>query len=58
MGLFGLFQSNEEKLRSKIRTSFDECVERTVRENGDIIKEPMFGGMMIQAAIGSLYQSL
>ena len=58
MGLFDFFKSDEQKLRSKIRSLFDDCVKKEKRENREMIKNPLLGGMMIQAAIESLYTSL
>jgi hypothetical protein len=58
MGLFDFFKSDEEKLRSKIRSLFDDCVKKEIKENRDMIKDPLFGGIMIQTAIESLYTSL
>lgn len=58
MGLFGLFKSKEEKFRDHVRACFDESVENVVKEHGDMVKDPMFGGMMVQSAIASVYQTL
>lgn len=58
MGLFGLFKSKEEKFRTHVRDCFDESVKDVIKEHRDTIKDPFFGGMMVQAAIGSVYQSL
>ena len=58
MGLFGFFKSKEEQFRSHIRDCFEESVKNTIKEKGDLLKEPMFGGLMIQAAIGPMYQTL
>lgn len=58
MGLFGLFKSKEEKFRSHVRACFDESVNDVIKKNGDTVKNPLFGGMMIQAAIGSVYQTM
>lgn len=58
MGLFGLFKTKEEKFRLHVRNLFDESVQNVINEHGDMIKDPMFGGMMVQAAIGSVYQTL
>ncbi len=58
MGLFGLFKSKEEKFRTLVRDCFDESVKNVIKEHRDTIKNPLFGGMMVQAAIGSVYQSL
>lgn len=58
MGLFGLFKSKKEKFRDKVRSCFDESVKKVIRKYGNIKKDPLFGGMMVQAAIGSVYQTL
>lgn len=58
MGLFGLFRSEEEKFRHHVRACFDESVNNAIKRDKDLIKEPLFGGMMVQAAIGSMYQTL
>lgn len=58
MGLFGLFKSKEEKFRSHVRACFDESVKNVIKEKGDAVKNSLFGGMMIQAAIGSVYQTM
>ena len=58
MGLFGFFKSKEEKFRSHVRACFDESVKNVCKEKGDAIKDPLFGGMMIQTAIGSVYQKM
>ena len=63
MGLFGLFKSKnfkskEEEFRYHVRASYDASVQKVVNENADMIQVPMFGGMMVQAAIASVYQSL
>ena len=58
MGLFGLFKSKEEKFRSHVRACFDESVKDVLKNKGDAVKDPLFGGMMIQTAIGSVYQTM
>lgn len=58
MGLFGLFKSKKEKFRTHVRACFDESVKDVIIEHGDTINDPMIGGMMVQAAIGSIYQTL
>ena len=58
MGLFGLFKSKEKKFRSHVRACFDESVKNVIKEKGDAVKDPLFGGMMIQAAISSVYQTM
>lgn len=58
MGLLGLFKSKKAKFRDHVRACFDESVRNAIKENKDLIKDPIFGGMMVQAAIGSVYQTL
>ena len=58
MGLFGLFKSKEEKFRSHDRACFDESVKNEIKEKGYAVKDPLFGGMMVQAAIGSVCQKI
>ena len=58
MELFGLFKSEEEKFRSKVRACFDESVDKLFKEKGDAVKNPLFGGLLIKTAIGAVYQSM
>lgn len=58
MGLFGFFKSKEERFRIHVRACFDESVKNVIKEKGDTVKHPLFGGMMIQTAIGSIYQTM
>ncbi len=58
MGIFGLFKSKKEKFRSHVRACFDESVQDVVKREGAALKDPFFGGMMVQAAIASMYQTL
>ena len=58
MGFLDFFRSKEQKYRSLVRAVFDEQVKNTIRENRDLVMNPLFGGMVIQAAIGSAYQTL
>ena len=60
MGIFDLFKrkSDGEKLRLKIRTGFDECVKDVLKEHRDVLNDPLFGGLMVEAAIASFYQSI
>ena len=54
MALFN--QSNEESLRQKIRDGFDDSVKDALRETG--LNDPLFGGLIVESAIGSFYQSM
>ena len=60
MGLFDLFRgkSNNEKFRIKIRKGFDECVKDTLKGSRDLMNDPLFGGLMVEAAIVSFYKSI
>ena len=58
MGFLGFFKSKEEKFRSLVRDTFDESVKSAIRKNGRMILDPFCGGMIVQAAIGSVYQTL
>lgn len=53
---FGRKPSVETTIRSKIASSFDDAVRDAIRDLGS--KDPLFGGLMVQAAIGHLYQAL
>ena len=48
MGLFEFFKSKEERFRIHVRACFDESVKNVIKEKGDAVKHPLFGGMMIQ----------
>lgn len=63
MGVFDLFRrllgkSDDEKFRLKIRTGFDECVKDVLKDNRDMLNDPLFGGLMVETAIASFYQSI
>ncbi len=53
---FGRKPSVETTIRKKLESSFDESVRDAIRELGS--NDPLFGGLMVQAAIGHLYQAL
>lgn len=54
--MFGLFQSDADKIRQKIHEGFEDAVKSAVKHSGN--NDPMFLGLMVQAAIGSFYQSM
>ncbi|MCR4798984.1 MAG: hypothetical protein K5860_00575 [Bacteroidales bacterium] len=56
--MFGLFKSKEDKFRERIRKEFDNTIKEIEQKNKDMINDPMFGGLLVEGAIGTLYQSL
>lgn len=50
--------SNEGKVRQMIRNGFEDYVRKYANDNADILSDPMVGGIMLQGAVGSYYQSL
>lgn len=52
--------STEMKIRRKLASAFDDAVNDVVTssESKGLIDNPMFGGLLVQGAIGNLYQSL
>lgn len=61
MALWNFFKkekSKEDKFREQIRSGFDESVKNAVNGNRDLINDPLFGGMLVQGAIGNYYQSM
>lgn len=48
--------SVESTLRKKIASSFDTSVRNAIKDSGG--NDPLFGGLMVKVAIGSLYQAL
>lgn len=51
-------QSEEDRIRGTVRKEFKSSVKYAVRNNADMIGNPLFGGLIIQHAIGSCYQKL
>lgn len=56
MGLFDFFKSDEEKVRSKIRKGFDDCVKSAIQGSG--FDDKYMLGIMVQAAIANFYDSM
>lgn len=57
MGLLDLFKkpSLKDQLRLKIRQAFNDAVKDASK---NLMNDPMMDGLLVQAAIGELYQSL
>lgn len=57
MGLFSIFKkkSPEEVFRKKVRKAFESSVKDA---KSQLMGDPMFDGMIVQAAIGTMRQSL
>lgn len=57
MGLFDVFRTNdsETKLRRRLEAEFENCVQTALNKR---IGEPMLDAMLVQAAVGSFYQSM
>ena len=60
MGLLDSFRKkrDEVNIRLKIRAGFDESIKDVLKMNKNILNDPLFGGLMIETAIASFYQSI
>jgi hypothetical protein len=62
MGIFSIFKSKKEQFREHVRACFDESVKKTIKENRDVFNDSSMGGfaggLMVQASITSVYQTL
>lgn len=52
------YDKNEAHIRSTIRKGLEEHMAKTMQEHGDLMNDPFTGGLMVEAAIGSYFQSL
>lgn len=58
MAFGNLFKSKEELFRTHVRACFDESVKGAVKNNMDVFKDLLCGGLTIQTAIVNVYQKM
>ena len=53
-----VYNKHEEQIRTSIRKGFEQHMAHTIRNHGDIMKDPLMGGLMVEAAITTYFESL
>ena len=52
------YDKNEAHIRSSIRKGLEEHMTKTMQKHGDLMNDPFTGGLMVEAAIGTYFQSI